>query len=514
MQSQIRTRYAPSPTGFQHIGGIRTALYCYLYTRQNNGVFILRSEDTDRARFVPGAEEYIVDSLNWCGMECDEANHLGGDYGPYRQSDRKEIYQQYIQKLLETGHAYYAFDTAEELDAKRTEAEAKHSAFKYDAHTREQMNNSLTLPPEEVQSLIDNGKPYVVRVKIPAGEKVRVNDIVKGLVVTETDQLDDKVMMKADGMPTYHFANVVDDHIMKITHVIRGDEWLTSTPLHVLLYRFFGWEDTMPQFAHLPLILKPKGNGKLSKRDGDKFGFPVYPLAWKHPFKKESSLGFKEIGFLPEAFVNMLVFFGWNPGTEQEVFSMDELIETFSLERISKAGARFNWEKAKWFNQQYILQKTDEELAALVLPFAPDELKDKIDINRLSKACAMMKERMTLLPDFWENAAYLFALPESYDAKVVRKKWKSENKHHFETLQNRLAQLDDFGAENVEKTIKEFINESGLGFGNALQVFRVMMAGTTAGPSIFDITSFLGKAEVNHRINKAFEVFEEMNDNS
>ena len=510
MSQTVRTRYAPSPTGFQHIGGIRTALYCYLFTRKMGGSFILRIEDTDRNRFVPGAEEYIVESLKWCGIECDEGTHVGGEYGPYRQSDRKATYGVYAKQMLESGHAYYAFDTPEELAAKRKEYEAQKQVFKYGPNTRMGMRNSVSLSEAETKALLEAGTPRVIRLKIPTGEEVIVNDLVRGVVRVNSNEIDDKILLKGDGMPTYHLANVVDDHLMEITHVIRGEEWLPSTPLHVLLYRALGWEDTMPKFAHLPLILRPTGKGKLSKRDGDKMGFPVYPLAWQHPSKDESSTGYREMGFYPEAFVNLLAFLGWNPGTTQEIFSMDELVDAFSIDRIGKSGARFDWDKAQWFSQQYIKSKSGNELADEALKTLPTTYED-LDKDFLAAACDLMKERMTFINDIWNKGYFFFESPKEYDRKVVRTKWKPERVPLFHQLKNQLAALEDFSATNIEMTVKAFMQEHGLGFGDVLQVFRVMMAGTKSGPPIFDMAALLGKAEVINRMDKSAAIFDEMN---
>lgn len=510
MSRKVRTRYAPSPTGFQHIGGIRTALFCYLFTKKMNGDFILRIEDTDRTRFVQGAEEYIVQSLAWCGITCAEGIHVGGEYGPYRQSERKDIYKKYVDQLLASGHAYYAFDTPEELAEMRENLKKQGSKTpQYNAITRQYMKNSLVLSEDEVQKRLEAGEPHVVRLKVPRKEDVKIHDLVRGWVIVNSSQIDDKVLMKGDGMPTYHLANVVDDHLMEISHVVRGEEWLPSTPLHVLLYKAFGWEDTMPQFAHLPLILKPTGKGKLSKRDGDKLGFPVFPLAWQHPLKDESSSGFREIGFFPEAFVNMLAFLGWNPGTSQEVFSMEELIQAFSIERISKSGAKFDFTKAKWFNQQYLKAKPDAEIATAVLAQAPEAYKN-VDTAFLTKACGLLKERMTFISDFWTEGSYFFSVPTTYEAKVVRKKWKMERVPLFEQLKDALLALTNFTTENVEATVKAFVQESGLGFGNVLQPFRVMLAGTVAGPPIFEVAALLGQKEVISRMTIAMKAFEEM----
>jgi glutamyl-tRNA synthetase len=510
MNRPIRTRYAPSPTGFQHIGGIRTALYCYLFTRKNKGTFILRIEDTDQARYVPGAEEYIIESLKWCGITCDEGVHVGGDYGPYRQSERKDKYQQYVQLLLNSGHAYYAFDTTEELEAMRERLKDKElptSQYNYNPVTRQYMRNSLTLPSQEVQELLDAGQPYVIRFKVPENEWVEVTDLIRGIVKVHTHELDDKVLLKSDGMPTYHLANVVDDHLMEITHVIRGEEWLPSTPLHVLLYRAFGWTDTMPAFAHLPLMLKPDGKGKLSKRDADRLGFTVFPLAFKHPLVDESATGFREMGFLPDAFVNMLALFGWHPEGEQEIFSMDELIEAFSIERIGKSGAKFDFEKAKWFNQQYIKHTPDEVLAEMILDFAPDNLKD-FPKTYLTDVCRLMKERVTFLPDFWRDGYFFFTPPTTFDEKTIAKKWNLKCLAYFTDVQYRLGAIGPFTAQNFEELIKSNMLNAGLGLGDVLPILRIMLAGTISGPPVFEMAALLGEHEVNNRMTTFFKSYQ------
>ncbi|QQS28312.1 MAG: glutamate--tRNA ligase [Sphingobacteriales bacterium] len=499
----IRTRYAPSPTGFQHIGGIRTALYCYLFTRKNNGVFILRIEDTDQARFVPGAEEYIIDSLNWCGIICDEGVHVGGAYGPYRQSERKEKYQHFVHQLLSNGHAYYAFDTAEELEAMREklkENESQGTQFNYNPVTRQSMRNSLTMPKDIVDELIANGTPYVIRFKVPENEWVEVTDLIRGVVKVHSHELDDKVLLKSDGMPTYHLANVVDDRLMEITHVIRGEEWLPSTPLHVLLYKAFGWLDLMPAFAHLPLMLKPDGKGKLSKRDAEKLGFTVFPLAYKHPLINESATGFREMGFMPEAFINLLALFGWHPENDQEIFSMDELIQAFSIERIGKSGAKFDFEKAKWFNQQYIKQTPDKILAEKIIPFAPEHLKT-VPLDFLIEVCRLMKERVTFLSDFWMNGYFFFSHPETYDEKTISKKWTIRCAGCFTEISLRLSALSDFSAIEIEHAVKSTMQEHGLGMGDVLPVLRIMLAGIISGPPVFEMAALLGKDEMIARIN-------------
>ena len=420
---KVRVRFAPSPTGPLHIGGVRTALYNYLFARQNGGDMILRIEDTDQTRFVPGAEDYIIEALDWLGIKFDEGVHIGGNYGPYRQSDRKPLYRQYADQLLRDGWAYYAFDRPEALDAKRKEYEAQKKTFQYDCTTRGTMENSLSLPADEVSRRIESGEPYVVRFKFPEDLDITVHDLIRGDVTMNSRLLDDKVLFKSDGMPTYHLANIVDDHLMEVSHVIRGEEWLPSAPLHVMLYRAFGWEDTMPQFAHLPLLLKPDGNGKLSKRDGDRLGFPVFPLDWHNPETGEVSSGYRERGYLPEAVVNMLALLGWNPGNDQELMTMDELIKLFSIEHISKSGAKFNVEKAKWFNHEYLQKCSDERIAEMFLP----QLKEHgIDapMDYVVKVCGMMKERISFPSELWDQTHYFFVAPTEYDPKAVAKRWK------------------------------------------------------------------------------------------
>ncbi len=504
--SKVRTRYAPSPTGFQHIGGIRTALYAYLFAKQNNGDLILRIEDTDRSRFVEGAEEYITESLEWLGIKCDEGTHVGGDFGPYRQSERKDMYRQFAEQMLENGTAYYAFDTPGEMAVLR-EQDAN---FKYGIKNRKGLNNSLTLSDDEVKQKLASGENYVIRLKIPAGETILVKDRVRGHVTFASEELDDKVILKGDGMPTYHLANVVDDHFMQVSHVIRGEEWLPSTPLHVLLYRALGWEDTMPEFAHLPLLLNPGGKGKLSKRSGDKLGFPVFPLAWEHPTEDTSSNGYREMGFLPDAFVNFLAFLGWNPGTEQEIFDMQGLIDAFSIDNASKSGAQFDFDKAKWFNQQYIMNMSDADLAKAVLAFAPADKQD-VDFDKLTKIAGMLKERTVLLPEFWEQAEYFFTVPDTYDRKTVKKKWKDDNKDRLKVLKSAIAAIDTFSSVEVERVVKAYIEDNAYSFGDILLPFRLMLTGVKGGPSVFDIAEILGKTECLNRMDIAFDRFEEMN---
>jgi glutamyl-tRNA synthetase len=506
---KVRVRFAPSPTGPLHMGGVRTALYNYLFAKKHGGDFILRIEDTDQTRYVPGAEKYIIESLKWCNLIPDEGVEFGGDFGPYRQSERKEtgLYKKYADQLVESGYAYYAFDTPEELEQMRENLKkAGVAAPQYNAVTRNSMKNSLTLSAEEVQTRIDNGEPYVIRIKMPRNEEIKFKDLIRGWVVVNSNNLDDKVIFKADGMPTYHLANVVDDYTMKITHVIRGEEWLPSGPLHILLYRYLGWETEMPEFAHLPLILKPDGNGKLSKRDGDRLGFPVFPLEWKDPNSGEISSGYREKGYFPEAFVNMLALLGWNPGTEQEIFTLEELVQAFSLERVGKSGAKFDPDKTRWFNQQYLRKKSNEELAEL---FIPELVKAGIDISKfdkeyIAKVCGLMKERATFVRDMLEGL-YLFKAPENYDEKTVQKKWKENTPDIIKSLREKLAAINDFTAENIEKTFKDYLEEHKLGFGAVLPNLRVLITGVGMGPSLFEICALIGKEETLQRIDRGLE---------
>ncbi|MEZ5008394.1 MAG: glutamate--tRNA ligase [Chitinophagales bacterium] len=510
MTKKVRSRFAPSPTGPLHIGGVRTALYAYLYAKKMGGDFILRIEDTDQGRYVEGAEEYIIETLEWCGLTVDEGPKTGGKYGPYRQSERKEMYRQYAIQLVESGHAYYAFDTPEELNESRAKAEANGASFKYNFETRQDLSNSLNLTEEATQAKINAGEPYVIRLKVPRDEEVKFKDAIRDWVTFKSDQLDDKVLFKADGMPTYHLANVVDDHLMEITHVIRGEEWLPSTPTHVYLYRFLGWEETMPEFAHLPLILKPEGKGKLSKRDGDRLGFPVFPLDWTDPETNELSHGFRERGFLPDAFVNMLAFLGWNPGTEQELFSREELINAFTLERINKSGAKFDFEKAKWFNQQYLKDTSNELLLNDVKAHLADKGIEKSDAFLLA-FIELFKERATFTNDLIEQGYYLFEAPKEYNAKVVKKKWNDERKPVFVEIHDQLNQLQEWSAVQIEMLLKGTMEKHSLGFGDIFQPFRVMISGEAGGPSIFELTELMGKELVVARMEKAFEIFDGMN---
>ncbi|MBT5353679.1 MAG: glutamate--tRNA ligase [Flavobacteriales bacterium] len=503
--SEVRVRFAPSPTGPLHIGGVRTALYNYLFAKNKGGKMILRIEDTDQARFVEGAEKYIIDSLKWCGIEFDESVIVGGDFGPYKQSERKEMYLPYAEQLVKDGFAYYAFDTSEGLTAMRERMkEAGVPSPQYNAVTRTTMQNSLALSEDEVNKRMQDGDSYVIRIKMPRNEEVKLNDIIRGWVVVNTNNMDDKVIFKSDGMPTYHLANVVDDYTMKISHVIRGEEWLPSAPLHVLLYRYLGWEDKIPEFAHLPLILKPDGNGKLSKRDGDRLGFPVFPTEWINPETGDVSSGYRESGYISDAFINMLSFLGWNPGTTQEIFSMEGLIEAFSLERVGKAGAKFDFDKTRWFNQQYLRAKTKEELSQdlqVILKENGVEAEDDF----VATVCEQLKERATFIKDMWEEGKYYFSAPTSYDEKTIRKKWKEDTPKYMTELKYRIEEISDFNSENIEKEFKSYLEENELGMGKLLPAFRVSLTGLGMGPSLFDIASLLGKEETIKRMETALE---------
>lgn len=491
----VRVRFAPSPTGALHIGGVRTALYNYLFAKQQGGTFILRIEDTDQTRYVPGAEEYIIETLKWVGLLPDEGVGFGGDKGPYRQSDRKEIYERYAHELVQRGHAYYAFDTPEELDARRQGEEN----FTYNQLTRSGLSNSLTLSAEEVKSRLDAGAPFVIRLKVDPGREIHIHDLIRGDVVFQSSELDDKVLLKADGMPTYHLANIVDDHLMEITHVIRGEEWLPSTAHHVLLYEGFGWTDTMPRFSHLPLILKPIGNGKLSKRDGAKFGMPVFPLEWKGATPEDSFDGFRNTGFLPEAVINFLALLGWHPGGDQEIFTLDELIQTFSVDQISKSGARFDYEKAKWFNQKYIQAADNAVLASYIRPLANSKGYAATDAY-LEQVAALMKERVTFLPDFVETGYYLFEPVREYDKETFQKKWTPSIAEVFNELTGMVATFEPFNGLALEEATKLFIHEKGLKPGDMLPLLRIALAGTMKGPAVFDMAVALGREETLRRL--------------
>jgi len=501
-ERNVRVRFAPSPTGALHIGGVRTALYNYLFARQHGGKLIFRIEDTDSNRFVPGAEEYILDSFDWLGIKFDQGVSFGGEHGPYRQSERRDIYKKYVNQLLEAGKAYIAFDTPEELDAKRKEIEN----FQYDAHTRLQMRNSLTMSKEEVESLIEDGQQYVVRFKIEPGEEVHINDMIRGDVCIKSDILDDKVLFKsADELPTYHLANIVDDHLMEISHVIRGEEWLPSAPLHVLLYRAFGWEDSMPRFAHLPLLLKPEGKGKLSKRDGDRLGFPVFPLEWHDPKTGEVSSGYRESGYFPEAVVNFLALLGWNPGTEQELFSLEELVKAFDITKCSKSGAKFDYQKGMWFNHEYILQKSDDEIAQL---FAPIVANNGIEatMEQVTQVVHMMKDRVSFVKELWELCSFFFIAPTSYDEKTVKKRWKEYSAQQMSELADVLEGIEDFSVEGQEPIVLKWVEDKGYKLGDIMNAFRLTLVGIGKGPGMFDISAFLGREETLKRMHKAIEV--------
>ena len=504
---KTRVRFAPSPTGALHIGGVRTALYNYLFAKQHGGELIFRIEDTDSNRFVPGAEEYILESFRWLGITFDEGVSFGGEYGPYRQSERRDIYKKYVKQLLDNGKAYMAFDTPEELEQARNAT----PNFQYDAKTRMSMRNSLSLPQEEVQKLLAEGKQYVVRFLINPGEEVVVNDLIRGVVRIKSDILDDKVLYKsADELPTYHLANIVDDHLMEVSHVIRGEEWLPSAPLHVLLYRAFGWQDTMPQFAHLPLLLKPEGQGKLSKRDGDRLGFPVFPLEWHDPKTGEVSSGFRESGYFPEAVVNFLALLGWNPGTEQEIFSMDELIKAFDISRCSKAGAKFDYKKGIWFNHEYILKKSPAEIAKIFAPIVANNGADA-SMERVETVCRLMKDRVNFIHEMWDLCSFFFFEPSSYDEKTVRKRWKENSPEVMAELCDVLNGIDDFSVEGQEKVVMAWIESKGYKLGDVMNAFRLCLVGEGKGPGMFDISAFLGKDETIHRIKKAISAIKPVN---
>lgn len=501
-ERKVRVRFAPSPTGPLHIGGVRTALYNYLFARQHGGDLVFRIEDTDSHRFVPGAEEYIIESFRWLGIKFDEGVSFGGNHGPYRQSERRAIYKKYVDQLLADGKAYIAFDTPEQLEAKRAAVQN----FQYDARTRQEMTNSLTLPKEEVERRIADGEQYVVRFKVEPGIEVHVNDIIRGDVKIKSDILDDKVLYKsADELPTYHLANIVDDHLMEITHVIRGEEWLPSAPLHVLLYRAFGWEDTMPTFAHLPLLLKPEGKGKLSKRDGDRLGFPVFPLEWHDPKTGDISSGYRESGYFPEAVVNFLALLGWNPGTEQELFSLDELVEQFDIHKCSKSGAKFDYQKGIWFNHEYILRKSNEEIARLFAPIVANNGVDE-SMERITKVVSMMKDRVSFVKELWPLCSFFFIAPLEYDEKTVKKRWKADSAKVMTELAEVLKGIDDFSVEGQEPIVMKWVEEKGYKLGDVMNAFRLALVGIGKGPGMFDISAFLGKEETLARLRKAVEV--------
>lgn len=499
MNNQVRVRFAPSPTGPLHIGGVRTALYNFLFAKQQEGKFILRIEDTDSKRFVEGAEEYIEEAFEWLGMPFDEGPKAGGKYGPYKQSERKSTYKLYVNKLMDNEAAYIAYDTPEELDAKRKEI----SNFQYDASTRMQMRNTLSMSVKEIEEMIEKEVPYVVRIKVEPNIDITVNDLIRGEVVINSSILDDKVIFKStDELPTYHLANIVDDHLMRITHVIRGEEWLPSAPLHVWMYKCLGWEDTMPQFAHLPLLLKPEGSGKLSKRDGDRLGFPVFPLEWTDPETNEVSSGYRESGYLPHAVVNFLALLGWNPGHDEEIMSLDEMIHLFSFDRCSKSGAKFDHEKAKWFNHEYIQRTSDDELENLLRPIL-DEKKIIVSKEFTRNVIGLVKNRAHFIEDLWEQGNFFFEAPTSYDAKTVKKRWKEDTPKQLKELIELIDGLDDFSSENQETVVKQWIESNEYNLGSIMNAFRLALVGEPRGPHVFDITSLIGKEETINRLQKA-----------
>ncbi len=512
MSHPVRVRFAPSPTGPLHIGGVRTALFNYLFAKKHGGTFILRIEDTDQNRYVAGAEKYIIEALNWCGIPFDEGVGKEEKYGPYRQSERRVLYKQYAQKLVDTGWAYYAFDTTEALDFHRKDHEAKGKTFIYNHHNRLKLDNSLTLNADMVSEKLKNNVPHVIRFKTPTDEQLELNDIIRGKMTIDTNVLDDKILFKSDGMPTYHLANIVDDHLMKISHVIRGEEWLPSLALHVLLYRALGWQ--APKFAHLPLILKPVGKGKLSKRDGDKMGFPVFPLNWTDPKTGDISVGYRETGYFSEAVVNMLALLGWNAGTEQEIFSLEQLILEFDLNRVSKAGAKFDPEKTKWFQHQYLQKKSDEALADLFLPVLKERImaniptsweKQSLGKEYTTKVISLTKERATFVSDFWDLTSFFFIAPTSFDAKAVKKQWKETTPDLMRELISVIKNVSNFSSDNLENSIKTWITEKELGFGRVMQPFRLSLVGALKGPHLFDIVSLIGKKETVKRLQFAVD---------
>ncbi|GAB2620097.1 glutamate--tRNA ligase [Belliella aquatica] len=509
MNREVRVRFAPSPTGALHIGGVRTALYNYLFAKKMGGKFLLRIEDTDQTRFVPGAEEYIQKSLEWLGISPEESPWNPGDCGPYRQSERKPMYTQYAMDLVEKGHAYYAFDTSEDLDAMRERLTAARVVSpQYNSITRTQMKNSLTLPEDEVKERLASGDPYVIRIKIPRKEEVRLNDMIRGWVMVHSNTLDDKVLMKSDGMPTYHLANIVDDHLMGITHVIRGEEWLPSAPLHVLLYKYFGWEDTMPQFAHLPLLLKPDGNGKLSKRDADKHGFPIFPMDWTDPNTGDKASGFKEGGYLPDAFLNFLAFLGWNPGDHREIFSLDELVEAFSIERIGKSGTKFDINKAKWYNEQYLRNKSDEELATFLIADVEKEGLT-VGMDKAAQIVAIMKERATFPSDLWNEGKFMLIAPNTFDENIASKKWNSDVVTVLNAYKEKLVNDgEEFTMEKAKSLLEVAAEENEIKIGKVMQAVRLAVTGVGAGPDLMAVFTIIGKEELAKRITFALEMLQ------
>jgi glutamyl-tRNA synthetase len=501
----VRVRFAPSPTGALHIGGVRTALYNYLLARKHNGTMILRIEDTDQARYVSGAEEFILKSLEWVGIQIDEGVGKGGPHAPYRQSERKPLYKQYALKLVENENAYYAFDTEEEIEAMRERLKTQGDPNQqYGSGSRLQMKNSLTLSAEEVKKKLEASEQYVIRLKVPANQEIRLTDLIRGEVVVNSSQIDDKVLMKSDGMPTYHLANVVDDYLMKISHVIRGEEWLPSAPLHVLLYQSFGWQNEMPQFAHLPLLLKPDGNGKLSKRDADRMGFPIFPLNWTDPATNELVKGFKESGYLPEALINFLAFLGWNPGTEKEIFSIQELIEAFTIERIGKAGAKFDIQKAQWFNQHYLRAKTDKELASYLLTYLEKE-NITCSQEKAEKICQALRERITFPQDLWEQGKLFFVAPTVFDEQIVAKKWNDDAVKVLSTFKEEIKSIQNLSADSAKVTLEGVTTKLGIKTGQILQVLRMSLTGGASGPDLMMTMEIIGAAEVAKRIGFALD---------
>lgn len=497
--NKIRVRFAPSPTGPLHIGGVRTAFYNYLFARKKGGKMILRIEDTDQNRYVEGAEQYIVDSFNWCGIKFDEGIAEGGQYGPYRQSERKETYKQYAFELIKSGYAYYAFDTPEELDEIRRKYESEKKTFTYNAFERKTLRNSITISEQEAEDLLGSGVPFVIRFKMPEHEEIMFKDLIRGEIRVNSNVLDDKILYKSDGMPTYHLANIVDDHLMEISHVIRGEEWLPSLPLHVMLYRAFGWES--PEFAHLPLLLKPEGSGKLSKRDGDRLGFPVFPLQWTDPGSGDISTGYRESGYFPEAFMNMLALLGWNPGDERELFSMDELISEFSIERVGKSGSKFDPEKAKWFNHQYLVKKSNVEIANLFLPILYARGVTNQSHEYVTTVIGLVKERVNFVEEIWDQASYFFVAPESFDPKAIKKRWKASSYGDITSLKLVLDVVNDFSSNNLESIVKQWVEEQQLSLGVVMNAFRLLIVGALKGPHLFDIVSLIGKEETLSRLD-------------
>ena len=502
MKKDVRVRFAPSPTGPLHIGGVRTALFNYLFAKKHNGRFILRIEDTDRNRYVAGSEQYIIDALNWCGLHFDEGPETGGEFGPYRQSERKHLYREYAEKLVKTGKAYYAIDTPEELNRQRAILEAKGKAFSYNWENRENLRNSLSMSETEIREAIDDGSDFVIRFMSPKDEILVMHDIIRGEIEISTNILDDKVLFKSDGMPTYHLANIVDDHLMQISHVIRGEEWLPSLPLHKLLYAAFDWG--CPEFAHLPLIMKPEGKGKLSKRDGEKLGFPVYPISW------DGSPGYRESGYFPEAVINFLAMLGWNPGTQEEIFSLEELTAAFTLERVHKAGARFDPEKTKWYNHKYLQKKSASELARLFLPILESRLEHRQSKNNpkqsyVEKSVELLKERVSFVAEFWEAGSYFFIAPATFNEKAIGKHWKPDTPEILNALDSFLQTIDDFASQNLERTIKEWIEKEGISFGKVMAPLRLVLVGDLMGPHLYDIMELLGKEACIERMRFAIE---------